>query len=306
MLRMLGLAALICAAQLDAQSPTGTIDGWALTVRTTTDSGSLDHKHWLTRKMRIAGHFVRTEVPDGPIPPAPLGMGTPTMISDDSAHTTTMLMANMRRAMVTPIGSTVHLNVPNDSTSRFIVAPAMSMRDLGAAEPILGHPTHKYSISTSYVAQTTMLGSPCRKTVNDIETIWVATDLQREEQLRKYVRDSRPATNAELGPVGDSVTRMNLHRERLVNGMILRDEVVLTKPSAAGPPVKVTYTTEVLELSHGPIPRSMFAVPADYQMMPRPPQRPVDSAALKARRAAIDSSVRERMYALVCDPAPVK
>ena len=142
--------------------------------------------------------------------------------------------------------------------------------------------------------------------MNDVETIWVATDLPRNEQLRKYMGDSRPTTNTELGPVGDSLARLRLHRERLVNGMIVRDEVVLTRPSAAGPPVKVTYTTEVLELSHGPIPRAMFAVPAGYQMLTRPTRSPIDSATLKARRAAIDSSVSGRMHALMCDPSPAR
>ncbi len=303
---MAGLAALICTTRLSAQTPTGTVDGWKLTVRLTTDSGNLDHKHWLTRKMVIAGHFVRTEMPDAPIPLGPRGIHTPTMISDDSAHTTITLLDNVRSAMVTPIGSTVQLPAINDSTSRFIVAPTMAMRDLGAGEPILGHPTHKYSISTSYISQTAMLGSPCKRTVNSVETIWVATDLQRVEQLRKYVLDSRPTTNVELGPVGDSLARLRLHRERLINGLILRGESVLTKPSAAGAPIKVTMTTEVLELSHGPIPRSMFAVPADYKMLTRPTRPPVDSASLKARRAAIDSGVSGRMHALLCDPGSTR
>jgi hypothetical protein len=216
------------------------------------------------------------------------------------------LLDNLRSAMVSPIGSTLQLNATNDSTSRFIVAPTMAMRDLGPGEPILGHPTHKFRITMSYVAQTTLLGSPCRRTANSVETIWVAADLQREEQLRIYVRDSRPTTNAEFGPVGDSLARLRLHRERLINGLILRDETVLTKPSAGGTPAKVTSTTEVLELSHGPIPRSMFAVPAGYKMLTRPARGPVDSASLKARRAAIDSSVNVRMHALMCDPAPAK
>ncbi len=272
----------------------------------TTDSGSLDHKHWFTRKIVIAGHFVRTEMPDGPIPPGPRGIHTPTLISDDSAHTTIALMDDVRRAMVSPIASTIQLPAMNDSTSRFIVAPTMAMRDLGAGEPMLGHPTHKYSISTSYVAQTTLLGTPCRRTTNSVETIWVATDLQRVEQLRKYVLDSRPTTNVELGPVGDSLARLRLHRERLINGLILRGESVQTRPSAAGATTKVTFTTEVLELSHGPIPRSMFAVPADYKMLTRPTRPPVDSASLKARRAAIDSSVSVRMYALMCDAVPAR
>jgi hypothetical protein len=283
-----------------------TIDGWKLTVRMTTDSGSLDHKHWFTRKMVIAGHLVRTEMPDAPIAPGPRGIHTPTLISDDSAHTTMALLDDVRSAMVSPVPSTIQLPGMNESTSRFIVAPTMAMRDLGAGEPILGHPTHKYRITESYVAQTTLLGSPCRRTTNSVETIWAATDLQRVEQLRKYVLDSRPTTNVELGPVGDSLARLRLHRERLINGLILRGESVLTRPSAAGAPIKVTMTTEVLELSHGPVPRSMFAVPADYKMLTRPTRPPVDSATLKARRAAIDSSVSVRMHALMCDPGSAR
>ena len=302
---MIGLAALVCTARLGAQTPTGTVDGWKITVRTTTDSGGLEHKHWMTSTMHVAGHFVRTELPDAPIPPGPSGIRTPTMISDDSTHTTIALLENVRSAMVTPIGSSIQLSATNDSTSRFIVAPAMTTRDLGAGEPILGHPTHKYTVTLAYVAQTTLLGSPCKKTVNSVETIWTATDLQRVEQLRKYVHDSRLA-GGEFGPVGDSLRKLNLHRERLINGLILRSQTVLTKPSAGGATTKVTMTMEVLDLFHGPIPRAMFVVPAGYKMLTRPTRMPVDSARLKARRESIDASLAPRMHALVCDPDPAK
>lgn len=251
--------------------------------------------------MRIAGHFVRTEMPDAPVPPVPGGIRTPTMISDDSAHTTIAILDNVRSAMLTPVGSTVTVSAANDSTSRFIVAPVMTTRDLGAGESILGHPTHKYSVALSYVAQTTFFGSPCKKTVNSVETIWAATDLQKVEQLRKYVRESRPAAG-EFGPVNDSLQRLNLHRERLVNGLILRSQLVRIKPGAGGATTKVTMTTEVLELAHGPIPRSMFVVPADYKMLTRPTGMPVDSARLKARRESVDASARKRVHELVCDP----
>jgi hypothetical protein len=41
----------------------------------------------------------------------------------------------------------------------------MTSQDLGPGEPILGHPTHKYSVTMSYVAQTTVLGAPCKRTM---------------------------------------------------------------------------------------------------------------------------------------------
>lgn len=298
---MIGLAGMALAVQLHAQ---GTIDGWKITVRTTTDSGSLEHKHWFTRTMWIAGHFVRTETQELSSVARPGALAA--AISDDSANTTMLVVDKTRTAMASALPATVRLQLPNDSTSRFIVAPAMTTRDLGAGEAILGHPTHKYRVTTSYVSQTTVLGSPCKRTVNSVETIWAATDLQREEQLRKYVRDIRPATGIELGPVGDSLRQFALHRERLINGLILRSEVASARPSARGAPIKVTVTTDVLELSHGPIQRSMFVVPADYKIIPPPKRPPLDSAQLKARRAAVDSSVSGRMRALMCDPAPAK
>lgn len=286
-----------------AQTPGGNVDGWKLTVRTTVDSGSLDHKHWNTNTMYIAEHFVRTEVTEAHLTRMPPGIEVPITITDDSAHTMTMLMGRFRSATVRKLASAPTLS--KDSTSRFIVAPTMTMRDLGPGEPILGHPTHKYSVTTSFVAQKTLFGSPCKLTARNVETIWAATDLQREEKLRKYVRDSRPIAGTELGPVDDSLQRLQLHRERFVNGLILRSEVAHTKPAAGGTKTAVTLTMEVLELSKGPIPRSMFAVPADYStiaMPARPARTAADSAAFMARRAKIESTLKAGMHASICDP----
>ena len=271
-------------------------------MRSSMDSGSLDHKHWLTSNITVAGHLVRTELTDARVPAV---TGSSTVIVDDSLHTMTILFDRSRTATVRTLPSTPRLGRANDSTSRFIVAPRMTMRDLGAGESMLGHPTHKYSVSTSYVAQTTLLGSPCRKTVNTVETIWVATDMQREEKLRAYVRDSRSLTSVELGPVGDSLERLRLHRERLISGFVLRSETALTKPSAGGATSKITRSIVVLALSRGPIPRSLFAVPADYRIMPEPSLRPktaADSAVMKRAQAKAESTMNARSRSSVCDP----
>lgn len=303
-LRIVGFAALGFATQLGAQALTGTVDGWKLVVRSTIDSGGADHRHWTTSTMWVAGHLVRTEMSDARLSAMP-GFTYPVMIDNDSAHTVTAIFDRTRSASVTQLPATPPLGRWNDTTSRFITGPTMTMRDLGAGEPILGHPTHKYSVAISYVSQEPLMGGPCQRTVNSEETIWAATDLRREESLRKYVRDSKPLTNVELGPVMDSLQRLHLHRERLVNGLILRSSTALAKP---GSEVKVTTIMEVMELTHGPIPKSMFVVPAGYSALPAPRVAPSPAAesTSRARMAARDSIVRARVRAAVCDAVPDK
>lgn len=296
---MVCFATLVCAPQARSQSLTATVDGWKLVVRTTIDSGGVDHRHWTTSTIWIAGNLSRTELAGTRASTMGPGM-TPIIVVDDSAHTMTSIVDHFRNAHVIKLPATPQLGRLHDATSRFIVPPTMTTHDLGAGEPILGHPTHKYSVTMSYVAEEPLMGAPCKRTVNSEETIWAATDLQREESLRKYVRESKPLTNVELGPVMDSLQRLQLHRERLVNGLILRSATTFTKPGSAA---KVTTSIDVLELTHGPIPKSMFAVPAGYTIMPtptRPPSRAIDSA-VKARIATRDSVVRTRVRAAICE-----
>jgi hypothetical protein len=308
MLRIAGLAALACAAQLSGQTPAGTVDGWKLVVRNTIDSGGVDHRHWTTSTMWIAGYLTRTEVSDPRLVGVVPSFTPATTVVNDSAHTMTFIVDRSRSASVTQLAATPQLGRWSDTTSRFITAPTMTMHDLGAGEPILGHPTHKYSVTISYVAQEPLMGLPCKRTVSSEETIWAATDLQREENLRQYVRDSRPLTNVDLGPVMDSLQRLHLHRERLVNGLILRSAITLTKPASGGAANPVTTTMEVIELTRGPIPKSMFVVPTGYTVLPTPRSAPNPAAesALKARLAERDSIVRERVRAAVCDQDPGK
>lgn len=251
--------------------------------------------------MWVAGHLARTELSDPRMAGAGPEFALPIAIVNDSAHTMTFIVDRTRSASVTQLPAAPQIGRWNDTTSRFIVAPAMTMHDLGAGEPILGHPTHKYRITMSYVAQEPLMGLPCKRTVNSDETIWAATDLQREQNLRQYVRDSRPLTNVELGPVMDSLQRLRLHRERLINGLILRSATALTKPGSA---VTVTTTLEVTELTHGPIPEAMFAVPAGYTTLPTPPRTasPAAESAARARIAARDSIIRTKVRAAVCEP----
>jgi len=98
-LRSIAIVALCAAPTAGARAQS--VDGWTLTVRTTIDSGSLNSKHWFTSRMRIAGHLVRTQSIDSRITSMALGIDTPTIISNDSTHTSTFVLAKLRRASVT-------------------------------------------------------------------------------------------------------------------------------------------------------------------------------------------------------------
>jgi hypothetical protein len=309
-------AAVACSA-LGAQAPPpllvkapappkGRVDGWTMTVKSTVDSGSGTTPRVTVSRYRVSAHVARTDIQQQNFSSGLANAGTPVMLVDDSAHTTAVFLEHQRSATIIPASSRIDLAPRNDSLSRFIVPPVMTMSDLGAGEAILGHPTHKYSVATSHVSRITIGSRLCRRSQNSVEQIWTATDLDRQERLRNYVRDARANVTVERGPVPDSLARLRMHRERLVNGFVLRSITTNKAPDARGVVRTTTSTMEVTELEHGSIPRSLLAIPEGFTTITMPPQTPrnaAESTAVAARKARIDSATA-RMSALLCEPEP--
>jgi hypothetical protein len=316
--RMILLLLVVASSSLNAQTPpskfvkapappSGGVDGWTLTVKSTIDSGRGTTPRVNISRYRVSAHITRTDIEQQSFVSGIGANSLPVTLTDDSAHTTTLVTEKFRSASVVSGTPRIDLSPRNDSLSRFITTPVMTMRDLGAGETILGHPTHKYSIATSDVTQTTIGDRLCRRTVNSVEQIWAATDLDRQERLRNYVHDPRPNVTGGRGPVQDSLARLRIHRERLINGFVLREIVTNTAPDATGVVRTTTATLEVTELVHGSIPRSVFAIPEGFTTVTMPPRseprNAAESTLVAGRKARVDS-ITKRMVALVCEPDP--
>jgi hypothetical protein len=227
--------------------PRGSVDGWTLTVKSTVDSGRSAKPRVSISRYRVTARTARTDTERLDAAPSLEAVGNPVMLVDDSAHTTTQISERQRSAAVIAGSFNTDVTLSVDPTSRFIVSPTMTIRDLGAGERILGHATHKYSVSTAAVSRTTFGGRPCRRTIDSVEQLWVAADLPREERLRNYVRDVHVNLNVQHGAVPDSMARLRAKRERLINGFVLRSITTSKAPDATGVVRTTTTTLEVTE-----------------------------------------------------------
>jgi hypothetical protein len=284
-------------------SASGSIDGWTLAVRVTIDSGSPRSSHWSTSRVRIAGHLVRTDMDDDRWDAMVRNGFARGTIDDDSAHTSMFFVGD--RGEMTRRSTTADESMQYDSSSRFVAGPTISTRDLGRGQPILGHPTRKYAVTLTYAAVANPLGETCKRTMNSVEQLWVATDLPRDEKLSHHLRDAQQVTGIAVGVVDDSLEWLRVQNERGLKGFILRSEITLTKPAPSGGTRTIVATAEVTELSHGILPQSVFASPSGIiqEKLPVPPPRTsADSIAAKARRAGWDDYWRLILRQQVCDP----
>jgi hypothetical protein len=281
-------------------------DGWTLTLAVSSDSGTSSKPRKTFLRHRFAGHLLRIDSPTGTaMDSRGRTVGLPYFIYDDSAHTRTLVDPRGRRVSVTPEPAN-----PNGAANfgfEFVGRPRMSIDDLGAGEPILGHPTHEYRVTVSFVAQQLFRGKPCRRTTDTVEQLWTATDVPRVERLRSYVRDFPPSITELHGPVIDSLRRFNLRRERMIRGFVLRSILRSRKPSLAGELATITDKMEVTELSHGPLSRSLFVVPEGYATTPVLASSAPESSARRApnnpaETARIDSLVSAVLRQMLCDP----
>jgi hypothetical protein len=167
--RALGIAVLVSAAGLSAQS-SGKIDGWTMAVRTTSDSDGVASRMPVMNHLYITEHQVRSETVQEKLDNLDPRVDFPVRITDDTAHTSTYIFVKEHRAAVSKIKVPPNMTI-DDSSSQFLSGPVMTMRDLGLAETILGHPTRKYSFALSYVARTTVAKQLCKRTVNMVSPI---------------------------------------------------------------------------------------------------------------------------------------
>ncbi len=276
-----GLAVVVlaaAAARVDAQTV-----GWSIAMKMTRDTGASATAGTTVSREWITPRMLRIEVDHGNAP-ASMRRNYMLMATDDS--TVTMVSPARRTATVT-LRPPIHSSV--EAISRSVTN---TLTDLGPAEPILGHPTRRYRrVSRGSVVES-IAGHRCTVRIDATTEYWVAPDvnagniatstLQRMDPEMAEVLTRATATAHDTMPRGTPL--------REVRRAVIRDGQEHTQTS--------TRTFEFTELSHGPIPDSVFQIPNGY-------------ARYDIRRAAIASSKKidslmraagERLAARVCAP----
>jgi hypothetical protein len=300
------LCAITVAPNAHAQ-PRLMADGWTLTVALSSDSGARSKAKTTMLRHRFLGHLLRIDSPTGILQDSRgSSVGFPYFIYDDSAHTRTLVDPHARSVSVTNEPASTD-RAASHFGFEFVGRPRMNIDDLGDGESILGHATHKYRVTVSFVSQQLFRGQPCRRTTDTIELLWTAKDLPREERLRAYVRDLPPSSSNLNGQVIDSLRRFELRRERIIRGFVLRSILTSNKPTAAGGRLSIVSRMEVTELARGPLARSLFAVPEGYATTPVLASTSAESSlghapANPAETARIDSLVSAMLRQMLCDP----
>ena len=129
--------------------------------------------------------------------------------------------------------------------------------DLGAGEKILGHATRHVRVTTIGTFEITMMGQTCKGPWDEVKETWVAPDVDLQTDVDPY--------GSIIGL--DSARQLGLADKNMPKGAALRRISRSVEPDSTGKPITSTSTSEVVDLTFGPLDASIFAVPADFQTL---------------------------------------
>lgn len=260
-LASLTAAFVVLAASVQPANAQATSPGWMYTTNMTIDSGNVGKSMSMAMKYQVTARNLRMEfVQVSGVPGGGMAEGM-SMVLDDADSTMTMIMSSQHTAMVMGLTG-MFGDVVKSGTS---MAPKFAqhltqnnIEDLGPAEKILGHATHKYRVTTAGTMDVTMMGQTCSQPMDAVMEMWIAPDVDLGPAMQSMGKHF--GTVLGMGDIMDGITGLT---SKLPKGTPLR---TISKTNRAGS-VPVTSTVEYVELSQAPIPASAFAVPSDYQTM---------------------------------------
>jgi hypothetical protein len=181
---------------------------------------------------------------------------------------------------------------------RTILAPKVvrhltknEFEDLGAGEKILGHATRHVRVTTIGTIELTMMGQTCKQPLDEVTETWVAPDLDLQPV------DADPFPLGIMGTVMglDSIAgHLGLADKNMPKGAALRRISRSVEPDSTGKPITSTSTSEVVDLTFGPLDASIFAVPADFQTMDLRSAGMMDSTTKADMTARMATDLRSR------------
>jgi hypothetical protein len=137
--------------------------------------------------------------------------------------------------------------------------------DLGAGEPILGFPTHRYRYLRARTITATFADRVCTQRHSSTQDVWLSTD-PRANAIERAI-DSAGMHPLSMARARDRTAQADsLSRKRPV-GLQLRSVAFDTILRSAGPPIAVRITNEYTELSRAPLDSTLFMAPPGFKMM---------------------------------------
>jgi hypothetical protein len=259
MIRATHLAGALLVLPLIAASAQERPIGWSYTTNSTTDSGDASHRASMAVRHQVLDHKVRMEFVQVSNMRDADGAEGIFQIINAADSTMTMVMPTNHMATVMNVGGmmagreVVPKIVPHVTKSQ--------VEDLGAGEKILGHLTRHVRVTTEGTVDVTLGARRCTGSTNSVSEMWIAPDI-----------DMLAASDATMSVLRDAMgmeeaSRPEARASGIPAGTTLRSISKSTRVNAKGKPITVTTTTEFVELSHGPLDPSLFAVPSDYQVM---------------------------------------
>jgi len=239
-------ASLLALTVLGVPASAQSRDGWTYT--TITNSTRV--------RYRVAGTAYRMD--DLPMSGSAAGTaGGVYRIFNRADHTLTTV--DSLHHMATVMGFTSLLGPNSDLAPKFVPhVTKHEFEDLGAGEKILGHATRHVRVTTIGTFEITMMGQTCKGPWNEVKETWVAPDVDLQTDVDPY--GSIIALDSIEGQLG-------LADKNMPKGAALRTIERSVEPDSTGKPDTVTSTSEVVDLTFGPLDASIFAVPADFQTL---------------------------------------
>jgi len=234
------------------------VDGWTYTMNITTDSGA-GHRSSMAMRHQVTANRYRMEVVQVSGLADANGAEGMYNILNDADTTMTMVMPAQRMATVTSLAG-----LPDIGKMRLTMKEHVTSRnvaDLGAGETILGHPTHRYRITTAGTVDITIMGQSCTQRLDGTSDVWIAPDVDLAAPMLAALKHFNGAGGVLLDDQSESTLKMPF------KGAALRTISRKTRVDESGKTLTVTTTTEYVELEHRQLDASLFAVPSDYHTM---------------------------------------
>jgi hypothetical protein len=148
----------------------------------------------------------------------------------------------------------------------------VSMESLGAGEKLGGYSTLKYRLTENYTMDLTIMGAETKTPTHTTTDIWIAPalDALMNPSARPDVGKIAEATGP-MAPLTSAIIKAYAN----VKPGVMMKRVSTSVSTQSGKPHTSTTTTLLSNVKKGPIPASVFDVPAGYTKVDRAaPMRP--------------------------------
>ena len=279
-----GLLLATLPGALAAQDAHGVAYSAAIVI----DSGG--HKNTVSMRFEVLGTKFRMST-KADVAGAPLDMY---LVIDSVAGTITTLMPAQAMATVTSL-SMLNSSAASSYTMDFDGKPNIDVVDLGAGEPILGHPTRHYRQTAAYISKTTMGADVCTNRTSAVTDFWATGDAAAPDMLAS-MRRFLPVSGR--GPLTGKLDSIRIAQ---IKGVVLRQVASGSVITAGGDTINVRSSWELTELKPGSADPKDFEIPPGYNVRDmREMMANVDPEMRKQAMETAQSKLREIMKKTLC------